>query len=90
MIFRCGNKGPKLTRCGCGDDCPEVESLTPEEFDLVSKAFIERLGNSMAHAGCNDLFETEFPRTVCERFGTDFAVLAAWEQRLDSIGGLDD
>lgn len=57
-----------------------VSDLTPEEYAAVTATWVERLRNAMGTAGCNDLFEDEFPKSVCARFRSDYDVLEAWER----------
>jgi hypothetical protein len=58
-------------------DC--IEALGPAR----ARAFIERLSSEMNRAGCNDVFLEEFPQSVCDRFDTDFGVLAAFAAALE-------
>ena len=65
---------------GQGEREASVSDLTPEEYEAVTAAWVERLYNAMASAGCNDVFEDEFPKSVCARFRSDYDVLEAWER----------
>ena len=56
--------------------------LTKEEHRLVTKAFITRLKEQMSCSGCNDVFHSEFPASVCEKFQFDFDLLEAWKEGL--------
>jgi len=52
--------------------------LTELEFKRVTNTFVNRLNNEMCNAGCNDLFDDEFPKSVCEKFDSDIELLEAW------------
>lgn len=54
--------------------------LTDQEFVAVSKTFFSRLSEAMSNAGCNDVFEDEFPKSVCDKFNSDFALFDAWKK----------
>jgi len=87
-LYRCGNQDrPGRDDCGCGERCERVPGLSPEEFEAVTAAFVVRLNDAMAHAGCNDLFPSEFPESVCGRFDSDRGVLAAWKI---ALGGFEE
>lgn len=56
--------------------------LTKEEFDKVTETFFNRLEDEMSTAGCNDLYEDEFPKSVCDKFGSDIEVLEIWKSMI--------
>ena len=58
--------------------------LSREEFKEVTKAFYRRLDNMMSNAGCNDVCNDEFPKSVCEKFKYDFELLEVWLEKLES------
>ena len=56
--------------------------LSKEEFNQVTEAFLNRLEQDLDTAGCNDLFEDEFPESVCSNFCTDLDVFEVWKEML--------
>lgn len=73
----------------CGRPLAEHELLSEEEFQAVTRALIIRLRDRMSNAGCNDIFDDEFPESVVRRFQTDFALLEAWETYVSQLTRLD-
>jgi len=61
-----------------------MAKLTKSEFKAVTEAFINRFVDSMANAGCNDLFEDEFPKSVCKKFDSDIELFEEWRKMLES------
>ena len=59
-----------------------MRKLTNEEFIAVTQTFVNRLSQNMSSAGCNDVFEDEFPKSVCEDFKFDFDVLDSWKNMI--------
>jgi len=56
-----------------------MANLTEQEFVEVTKTWIERLGDQMSTAGCNDVYPDEFPQSVCDKFCGDGDVFDAWK-----------
>jgi len=61
-----------------------MSKLTEKEFKEVTKAFVNRLSNEMSNAGCNDLFDDEFPQSVCDKFNSDLELLDVWNSMIIS------
>lgn len=62
-----------------------MKQLTKEEFKKVSKIFLARLDDEMSAAGCNDLCEDEFPKSIREKFGTDDEVFRVWKSMIKKM-----
>ena len=61
------------------------KKLTKEEFEKLNKTFFERLEDSMSTSGCNDLFDDEFPKSICERFSSDNEVFEIWKSEINKL-----
>jgi hypothetical protein len=57
-----------------------MNALTDREFLAVAETFFSRLSNDMSIAGCNDVNDDEFPKSVCDKFNTDFELLDEWKK----------
>ncbi|MBW2968546.1 hypothetical protein KY314_00300 [Candidatus Woesearchaeota archaeon] len=56
--------------------------MTQKEFIKVTEAFLERLEDAMAIAGCNDLSKNEFPKSIYEEYSTDSELFNDWKELL--------
>jgi hypothetical protein len=66
------------------------ENLSKQEFIKVTETFLERLEKALCNAGCNDLFDDEWPQSVIDKFDDDTELFNAWRNTLymvlDSLG----
>ena len=53
-------------------------ALTSVEYEAATKAFVERLGNAISNAGCNDVGEDEFGESLAEKYHYDGDILDDW------------
>jgi hypothetical protein len=60
----------------------EIPPLAEEHLRGVTMAFLERLRDAQARAGCNDLFPDEFSKEICKQFKYDFILVEAWMNAL--------
>lgn len=56
--------------------------MNEDQFKKVSEAFLERLENEISSAGCNDLYEPEFPKEICDDYCSDDYLFDEWKKVL--------
>jgi hypothetical protein len=59
-----------------------MKTINEQEFVKITKTFLNRLKDSMCTASCNDLFEDEFPKSICDKFNNDNELFNTWKKLL--------
>jgi len=59
-----------------------VKKLSKDELLTATNAFFERLNLGMSSASCNEIFESEFGKSIKEKFCYDDELFDVWKEKI--------
>ena len=57
-----------------------MKKISEQEFIEITETFFTRLEDKMSSSSCGELFEDEFPKSICDRFDGDIELFEVWKE----------